>query len=188
MQTISRVGLFLPLSCCQRKKQESRRTWGEADTGCACSLSFILRRKPGCSYHKPGAGDFLWFLECHLLFFVHFVLLFAFVFLFIFLLKYSWLCRRLRICLQCWRPRFNPWVRKIPWRRAWQSTPAWTEEPGGLQSRGLHRVGNGWATRTFTFIVDLQCCVHVCCTVKWFSYAHICMHSFLSVLFHYGFS
>ena len=24
-------------------------------------------------------------------------------------------CRR-----QCW---FNPWVRKIPWRRAWQPTP-----------------------------------------------------------------
>ena len=23
-----------------------------------------------------------------------------------------------RICLQCRRPRFNPWVRKIPWRRA----------------------------------------------------------------------
>ena len=21
------------------------------------------------------------------------------------------------------RPRFNPWVRKIPWRRAWQPTP-----------------------------------------------------------------
>ena len=42
---------------------------------------------------------------------------------------------------------FNPWVRKIPWRRAWQPTPVflpgespWTEEPGGLQSMGLHRV------------------------------------------------
>ena len=26
------------------------------------------------------------------------------------------------ICLQCRRPEFNPWVRKIPWRRAWQPT------------------------------------------------------------------
>ena len=25
-----------------------------------------------------------------------------------------------RVCLQCGRPRFNPWVRKIPWRRKWQ--------------------------------------------------------------------
>ena len=28
-----------------------------------------------------------------------------------------------RIHLQCRRCRFDPWVRKIPWRRAWQLTP-----------------------------------------------------------------
>ena len=27
------------------------------------------------------------------------------------------------MCLQCRRPRFNPWVRKILWRREWQPTP-----------------------------------------------------------------
>ena len=39
---------------------------------------------------------------------------------------------------------FDPWVWKIPWRRAWQPTPVflprespWTEEPDGLQSMGL---------------------------------------------------
>ena len=39
------------------------------------------------------------------------------------------------------------WVGKIPWRRAWQTTPVffprefpWTEEPGGLQSTELQRV------------------------------------------------
>ena len=38
------------------------------------------------------------------------------------------------------RRRFDPWVRKIPWSRAWQPTPVflplrvpWTEEPGGLE-------------------------------------------------------
>ena len=25
-------------------------------------------------------------------------------------------------CLQCWRPRFDPWVGKIPWRREWLPT------------------------------------------------------------------
>ena len=47
------------------------------------------------------------------------------------------------------RPGFDPWVRKIPWRRAWQPTTVflpgespWTEEPGGLQSMGSHRVGH----------------------------------------------
>ena len=33
---------------------------------------------------------------------------------------------------QCWRCRFNPWVRKIPWRRAWQPTLVFLpgESPG----------------------------------------------------------
>ena len=45
------------------------------------------------------------------------------------------------------RPRFDPWVRKIPEEEmathssilAWRIP--WTEEPGGLQSMGSHRVG-----------------------------------------------
>ena len=41
-----------------------------------------------------------------------------------------------------WRPRFDPWLGKIPWRRkrhphsrilAWEIP--WTVEPGGLQSK-----------------------------------------------------
>ena len=54
-----------------------------------------------------------------------------------------WCLRRLRIRLQCGRPGFDPWVGKIPWRRAGQPTPGslpgespWVEEPGGLQSMG----------------------------------------------------
>ena len=42
--------------------------------------------------------------------------------------------------------RFEPSMEKIPWRRAWQTTPvflpgesAWTEESGGL-----HRVAMSW--------------------------------------------
>ena len=45
-----------------------------------------------------------------------------------------------------------PELKKIPWRRAWQPTPAflpgespWTEEPGGLQSMGSQRVGHDWS-------------------------------------------
>ena len=51
-----------------------------------------------------------------------------------------WWLRQWRICLQCRRPGFNPWVGKIPWRREWLPSPvsvlAWriprTEEPGRL--------------------------------------------------------
>ena len=52
------------------------------------------------------------------------------------------------------RHGFNPWVGKIPWRRAWQPTPVflpgespWTEGPGGLQSMGSQRVRHNWATQ-----------------------------------------
>jgi len=48
---------------------------------------------------------------------------------------------------------WETWVQslgwKVPWRRAWQSTPkflpgesSWTEELGGLQSKGSQRVGH----------------------------------------------
>ena len=41
------------------------------------------------------------------------------------------------------RPGFDPWVGKIPWRRAWPPTLVfspgefpWIEEPGGYSPRG----------------------------------------------------
>ena len=61
-----------------------------------------------------------------------------------------------KICLQCRRAGFNPWVRKIPWEKgmathssilAW--TIPWTEDPSRLQSIGSQRVGHDWATNTF---------------------------------------
>ena len=53
-------------------------------------------------------------------------------------------CRRLK------RHGFNPWVRKIPWRRTWQPTPVFLP---GESHRGawwatvhwLHRVGHDWS-------------------------------------------
>ena len=61
------------------------------------------------------------------------------------------------IPLQCGSPGFHPWVGKIPWRRAWQPPPLflpgesqWTEEPGGLQSMGLQRVGHNWVNKQST--------------------------------------
>ena len=49
--------------------------------------------------------------------------------------------------LQSRRPGFDPWVKKMPWRREGLPTPVflpgkipWKEEPGGLQSTRLQRV------------------------------------------------
>ena len=41
-----------------------------------------------------------------------------------------WWLRQYRNRLQCRRPRFDPWVRKIPWRREWLPTPVFL--PGEL--------------------------------------------------------
>ena len=55
---------------------------------------------------------------------------------------------RKRICLQCRRPGFDPWVVKGPLEKemathssilAWKIS--WTEEPGGLQSMGHKELG-----------------------------------------------
>ena len=77
-----------------------------------------------------------------------------------------------RICLQYRRPGFDPQVGKIPWRRAWQPTPVflpgespWAEEPGGLQSVGLQRVRQDWATKQSTYS-------HMCRN----RYVYICMY------------
>ena len=72
-------------------------------------------------------------------------------------LQYSWtslvaqLAKNRPAMRETW---FSPWVGKIPWRRAWKPTlvflsgeSPWTEEPGGLQSMGLQRVGHDWATK-----------------------------------------
>ena len=58
-------------------------------------------------------------------------------------------CRRHKRC------RFDPWVGKIPWRRhgsplQYSCLKLWTEEPGGLQSIGSHRVGHYWSNLACT--------------------------------------
>ena len=60
--------------------------------------------------------------------------------------RYVWpplVVQTVKICLQCRRPAFDPWVGKSPWRREWQPTPVfawripWIEEPAGYT---VHRV------------------------------------------------
>ena len=64
-----------------------------------------------------------------------------------------------KIYLQYRGPGFDPWVGKIPWRRAWQTTSVflhgespWTEKPDGLQSMELQRVGHDWVTKHSTIL------------------------------------
>ena len=56
----------------------------------------------------------------------------------------SWWLSGKELACQCRRHQFDPWVRKIPWRRnilAWRIP--WTEKPGGEQSRGSQKSQTG---------------------------------------------
>ena len=68
----------------------------------------------------------------------------------------QWFKKKKKICLQCRRRRLDPWVGKIPWRRAWQPTPVfWPGESHGQRSLadyslwGCKRVIHEWS--------DLDC-------------------------------
>ena len=73
-------------------------------------------------------------------------------------------CRRLK------RQEFDPWLGKIHWRRTRQPFSStlvwripWTEEPGGLQSRGSQRVRHDWSNlacmqeKSNTFYFECVC-------------------------------
>ena len=58
---------------------------------------------------------------------------------------------------------FDPWVRKIPWRREWLPTPVFVpgrirrkEGLGVLQSMGSQKIGHDWVTNSFTFTLSSQ--------------------------------
>ena len=62
-------------------------------------------------------------------------------------LRASLVARLVKNLPACGRPRFDPWVGKIPQRRAWQPTAVFlpgespgTEGAGGPQSMGSQRV------------------------------------------------
>ena len=75
----------------------------------------------------------------------------------------SQVARWLRPHPPCRRCSFDPWIGKIPWRKAGQPTPVflpgespWTEETGGLQSMGSQRVRHHWTNLTCIIIYIIK--------------------------------
>ena len=77
---------------------------------------------------------------------------------------YPWWLGRFRICLQCRRPRFDAWVRKIPWRKEWLPTPVFLpgETHGQRSLVGYSPWGRkesdttGWLTHTFSMYYQIS--------------------------------
>ena len=57
--------------------------------------------------------------------------------------SFPWWLRRSSICLQCRKPRFSPWIGKIPWTRKWQPTPVFL--PGDAHGQRSLVGYNPWA-------------------------------------------
>ena len=65
----------------------------------------------------------------------------------------SRIAEMVRICLQCGRPGFDRWVRKIPWSREWQPTPVFLPgESHGQRSLVGYRQ---WVTKSWIRLSDL---------------------------------
>ena len=76
------------------------------------------------------------------------------------------------ICLQCRRPGFDPWVRKIPWRRKWQPTPV----PSPGKSHGQRSlVGcSPWGQKESDPTERLHFHYHFC-WIAWFTRSNSCL-------------
>ena len=85
-------------------------------------------------------------------------------------------------CRRCRRCGFDPWIRKIPWRWAWQPTPAFClENPTDREAwqaivHGVQRVRHGWSkwahmctwTHASFFVLCVSCLLllsQLCCEV-----------------------
>ena len=88
----------------------------------------------------------------------------------IYIYGFPWWLRGLSICLQCGRPGFNPWVRKIPWKRKWQPTPIFLpgESYGQRSLVGYspwgRRVRHDWVTSLSLYIYVCMCvcvCIYI---------------------------
>ena len=68
--------------------------------------------------------------------------------------SYAWWLRQQRVCLQCRRLEFDPWVGKIPWRRKWLLTPVFL--PGEFHGqRSLGATVHG-AAKSWTWLSDFH--------------------------------
>ena len=83
------------------------------------------------------------------------------------------------------RGKFDPWVGKMPWRRAWQPTPVFL--PGELHGQRSLAGCTPWDWKALDRIADLQCCVNSAAQ-KSDSRIHKNTFCFQNILFHYGLS
>ena len=86
-----------------------------------------------------------------------------------------WWLRQWRVCLQCGRPVFGPWVGKILWRRKWQPTPVFFlgESRGWRSLTGYSPWGCKELDTTERLHFHFHVSIEVCVCLKLILYTHI---------------
>ena len=84
------------------------------------------------------------------------------------------------------RPKFNPWVREIPWRREWQPTPVFL--PGKFHGQRKLAVYSPWHRKESDTIEQptlslFSCTTHLfrMCTSSWLSFGKLYISRYLSI-------
>ena len=95
---------------------------------------------------------------------------------------------------QCWRCKFNPWVRKVPWSRKWHPAPVFLPEksygqwnqvghsPWGHKELATTSSHTHTHTHTHTHIYHFAACSsplisHLLCQIGIITEGHPCPHS-----------
>ena len=79
-------------------------------------------------------------------------------------------------CRRCKRQRFDSWVKKIPWRRAWQPTPVIV--PENPMERGVWRATVCRVTKSWIWLKRLNTHIHSPWSMLYVCYYHISMVPF----------
>ena len=102
--------------------------------------------------------------------------------------------------LQCGRPGFDPWVRKIPWRRKWQPTPVFLpgKSHGQKSLAGYgpwgHKESDMTSNKHFHFFfIFIHTHTHTHTHIHTQTHTHINIYIYVHIhpfhiLFHYGLS
>ena len=66
------------------------------------------------------------------------------------------MAQTVKVCLQCGRPQFDPWVGKMPWSSTLAWKIPWAGEPDGLQSMRSESQ-TGLSDFTYRFTAERKC-------------------------------
>ena len=70
--------------------------------------------------------------------------------------RLPWWLRQQSVCLQRGRPRFDPWLGKILWRKKWQPTPVHSRRSHGQRSLVCYRLSFSFSCATWDVL-----CMHM---------------------------